>query len=141
MQIGLSCWNSLLDESGQSPYSYAMMRNYHSYNRLVARKLADKRNGQVSVPITNEIEQSGLVVEQVHRISSQSKRSCARCSVSATKYYRKVPGAQGLLHRPYIHSMLAVAAVCVCVCLFLRGLPEIGQVAPFKWENLDFGTI
>ena len=126
-QIGLNSWNSLGDANGQSPHAYALMTNNQSYNKLVARKLADKINGQITVTIGNEFR--------------QSRRSCAKCSVAATKYYRRVHGAQGLLQRPYIHSMLAIAAVCVCVCLFLRGLPDIGSVAPFKWESLDYGTI
>ncbi|KAL5780952.1 hypothetical protein ACOSQ2_011689 [Xanthoceras sorbifolium] len=141
-EIGLSCWSSLLDANGQSPYSYAVMRNNHSYNKLVERKLADKRNGQVSVTIGMDIEQSGLTMDQMHGASSQFKqgqKSCAKCAVAATKYCRRFPGSQGLLSRPYVHSMLAIAAVCVCVCLFLRGSPDIGLVAPFKWENLDYG--
>lgn len=143
-QIGPSCWNSILDASGHSPYSYAFMKNNHSYNKLVARKLADRRNGQVTIPVGVEIEQSGLTKEQVHGLSSQSKqrgKSCTKCAVAAAKLNKRVRGSQGLLNRPYIHSMLAIAAVCVCVCLFLRGSPDIGLVAPFKWENLDFGPM
>lgn len=143
-QIGPSCWNSILDASGHSPYSYALMKNNHAYNKLVARKLADRRNGQVTIPAGVEIEQSGLAKEQVHGLSSQSKqrgKSCTKCAVAAAKLNKRVRGSQGLLNRPYIHSMLAIAAVCVCVCLFLRGSPDIGLVAPFKWENLDFGPM
>ncbi|XVF35785.1 hypothetical protein REPUB_Repub19eG0000900 [Reevesia pubescens] len=143
-KIGLSCWNSLLDANGQSPYAYAMMRNNHSYNKLVAGKLADRRNGQVSLTIGIEDEQSGLTAVQLRGISSrfkQQRSSCTKCAVVATKFKRRFPNSQGLLQRPYVHSMLAIAAVCVCVCLFLRGSPDIGCVDPFKWENLDFGTI
>jgi len=142
LQIGLSCWNSLLDANGQSPYAYALMTKNHSYNLLVARKLADKINAQVSVTIGNEIEQPAL--EQEHGAVSQfqqGRKSCAKCAIVAAKFHKRVPGSQGLLQRPYVHSMLAIAAVCVCVCLFFRGAPNIGLVAPFKWENLDFGTI
>ncbi|XP_041017690.1 squamosa promoter-binding-like protein 14 [Juglans microcarpa x Juglans regia] len=143
-EIGLNCWTSLLDSSGQSPYAYAMMRSNHSYNKLVARKLTDRENGQVSVTVMSEIEQSQLALEQEHRIITQFKqgpRSCVSCAVVARKYNMRVPASQGLLQRPFINSMLAIAAVCVCVCLFLRGSPDIGSVAPFKWENLDFGTM
>ncbi|KAL5557641.1 hypothetical protein UlMin_033852 [Ulmus minor] len=129
-EIALSSWNSLLDANGQSPYAYAVMTNNQSYNKLVARKLADKRNGQVTLTIRKE---TSLAFEQ-------DRKSCARCAAAAKKSYRRFPGAQGLLQRPYIHSMLAIAAVCVCVCLFLRSVPDIGSVAPFKWENLDYGT-
>lgn len=114
------------------------MRNNHSYNKLVARKLSDKRNGQVSIPVGMEVEQPGLTADWGHGIK-QGRKSCTKCAVVAAKFNRRVPGSQGLLHRPYIHSMLAIAAVCVCVCLFLRGSPDIGLVAPFKWENLDYG--
>lgn len=130
-EIGLNSWNSLLDANGQSPYAYALMTNNQSCNMLVARKLAEKLSGQISVAIGN-----GTSTE-----FEQSRKSCAKCVVAATRYQKRVRGAQGLLQRPYVHSMLAIAAVCVCVCLFLRGLPDIGSVAPFKWENLDFGTI
>ncbi|XP_039024535.1 squamosa promoter-binding-like protein 14 [Hibiscus syriacus] len=141
-EIGLSSWNSLLDANGQSPYAYAMMRNNHSYNKLVANKCADRKKGQVSLTIGDEY--SGITAVQLSKITSQLKQnrsSCAKCAVVATKYSHRFPGSHGLLQRPYIHSMLAIAAVCVCVCLFFRGSPDIGQVAPFKWENLDYGTI
>lgn len=108
----------------------------------MARKLADRRNDQVTIPVAMEIEQSDFTKEQGHGISSQFKRggkSCTKCAVAAAKFNKRVRGSQGLLNRPYIHSMLAIAAVCVCVCLFLRGSPDLGLVAPFKWENLDFG--
>lgn len=127
----MNSWNSLLDANGQSPHAYALMTNNHSYNKLVARKLGDKTNGQITVTIGNSMSTE----------FKPSRRSCAKCAVAATKYRRRVPATQGLLQRPYVHSMLAIAAVCVCVCLFLRGLPDIGSVAPFKWENLDYGTI
>jgi hypothetical protein len=118
------------------------MTKNHSYNLLVARKLADKRNGQISVAIGNEIEQAAL--EQEHVTISQFQRerkSCAKCASVAAKMHGRCLGSQGLLQRPYVHSMLAIAAVCVCVCLFFRGAPDIGLVAPFKWENLNYGTI
>lgn len=133
-----------MDANGQSPYGYAMTRSNDSYNKLVARKRADRKNGQVSVTIRSEIGQPQLTMEQERRISTQlnqGSRSCARCAVVGTKYNMRVPGSQGLLQRPFIHSMLAIAAVCVCVCLFLRGSPDIGSVAPFKWENLHYGTM
>ncbi|XP_027091717.2 squamosa promoter-binding-like protein 14 [Coffea arabica] len=142
-EIGLHCWKSLLDANGLSPCAYAAMRNNHSYNRLVAQKLADKETGQVSVSVGNEIEQLWLEVNQDHGPSFHIKRSqkpCSKCAAVAMRY-RRIPGSQGLLHRPYIHSMLAIAAVCVCVCLFLRGAPDIGLVEPFMWENLCYGPM
>lgn len=144
LQIGLHGWDSLLDANGLSPCAYAQMRNNHSYNALVARKLVDRKNGQVSVPVGDEIQEQSLIAGQIHQASfqiRQGQKSCSKCAVGAARYNRKTSASQGLLHRPYIHSMLAIAAVCVCVCLFLRGAPDIGLVAPFKWENLGYGAV
>ncbi|KAG8087937.1 hypothetical protein GUJ93_ZPchr0010g10912 [Zizania palustris] len=46
-QIGLSCWHSVIDDNGQSPETYAKLRNNNSYNELVAQKLVDKKNNQI----------------------------------------------------------------------------------------------
>ncbi|KAJ6939961.1 squamosa promoter-binding-like protein 14 isoform X2 [Populus alba x Populus x berolinensis] len=142
-EIGLSCWNSVLDANGLSPYAYAVMTKNHSYNLLVARKLADKRNGQISVAIGNEIEQAAALEQEPMKISQfqRERKSCAKCASVAAKIHGRFLGSRGLLQRPYVHSMLAIAAVCVCVCLFFRGAPDIGLVDPFKWENLNYGTI
>ncbi|KAI3762327.1 hypothetical protein L1987_52754 [Smallanthus sonchifolius] len=143
-EIGLLSWNSSLDANGLSPFVYASMRNNNSYNTLVARKLADRIAHQVSVQMPREIElqtTNGAQQELSFRIRDHTPKSCSRCAQVIAKHPRRVAGSQGLLHRPYIHSMLAIAAVCVCVCLFLRGAPDIGLVAPFKWENLNFGSM
>ncbi|KAI3465501.1 hypothetical protein Pfo_022164 [Paulownia fortunei] len=143
-EVGLHSWNSVLDANGLSPYAYALMRNNHSYNALVARKLADRENGQVSVSIEDEIEQFQVEVDEDKKtISHFNKRqkSCSRCALAACGYSKKFPGSKGLLQRPYIHSMLVIAAVCVCVCVFLRGHPYVGCVPPFAWENLGYGAI
>ncbi|KAD4584130.1 hypothetical protein E3N88_21731 [Mikania micrantha] len=144
-EIGLLSWNSSLDANGLSPFAYASMRNNNSYNTLVAGKLADKIANQISLRIPNEIELQSRThdhQELSFRIRDQTDpKSCSKCAYVAANFPKRVPGSQGLLHRPYIHSMLAIAAVCVCVCLFLRGAPDIGLVEPFKWENLDFGSI
>lgn len=145
MQIGLLSWNSSLDANGLSPFTYASMRNNNSYNILVARKLTDRIAGQVSLHIPNEIELQTRKNDQQElsfRLRDHvTPKSCSKCAIIVSKHPRRIPGSQGLLHRPYIHSMLAIAAVCVCVCLFLRGAPDIGLVAPFKWENLNFGSM
>ncbi|GER39303.1 squamosa promoter-binding protein [Striga asiatica] len=146
--IGLHSWNSVLDANGLSPYAYASMRNNHSYNDLVARKLAEVENGQISVSITDEIKP--IEVEPVSSnnfadISSQSPKSggpCLRCA-AACAYSKRFPGSNGLLQRPYLNSVLIIAAVCVCVCVFLRGHPFLRKsnlCSPFVWDHLGYGT-
>ncbi|KAK6160888.1 hypothetical protein DH2020_004269 [Rehmannia glutinosa] len=144
-EVGLQSWNSVLDANGLSPYAYALMRNNRSYNALVARKLSDRENGQISVSIKDEIEQFQVEVDMDKKTISQfnkRQKSCSRCAVvAASGYSKKFPGSKGLLQRPYVHSMLVVAAVCVCVCVFLRGHPYVGCVSPFAWENLGYGAM
>lgn len=148
--VGLQSWNTVLDASGQTPYAYALMRNNHSYNRLVERKLSDRRNSQVSITVTNletpkkEFAAEGIVgtlQSKTLSISSQPKlpQTCAQCASLANRKLRRVAGNQGVLYRPYMLTMLAIAAVCVCVCLLFKGPPRIGSIAPFKWENIGFG--
>ncbi|CAN6845521.1 unnamed protein product [Brassica oleracea] len=136
-EIGLCCWNTLIDACGQTPFSYAAMRNNHSYNTLVARKLADKRNGQISLNIENGIDQIGVS----KRLSSELKRSCNTCASVALKYQKKVSGSRRLFPTPVIHSMLAVATVCVCVCVFMHAFPIVRQGSHFSWGGLDYGSM
>lgn len=128
-EIGLYCWDSLLDVYGVSPCAYASKRNNHSYNVLVTRKLADRRNGQTSVTLGNDLVMGGQ-----ERIP-QAAISCARCALRPTNQRRNL-GSRGLLQRPYIHFTLAVAAVCACVCLFFRAL-QFG----YRLENIEHGTL
>ncbi|KAK9112361.1 hypothetical protein Scep_019880 [Stephania cephalantha] len=144
--IGLKCWTTLMDANGQSPHAYASMRNNHSYNRLVFQKIDDRKHGHLTITVGDgtSLDQSWITEEQAATRSSkhlhrEGQQSCAKCAAIAIRCRTKMPGSQGLLHQPYVRSMLAIAAVCVCVCLFLRGAPDIGSVAPFKWENLNFG--
>ncbi|KAH9302679.1 hypothetical protein KI387_014262 [Taxus chinensis] len=148
--VGLQSWNTALDSSGQTPYAYALRRNNHSYNRLVERKLSDRKNAQVSITIANvEKPKEELATEanvgilrskMASVLSLQTlQQSCAQCASLGNKRLRRVPGNQGVLYRPYVHSMLAIATVCVCVCLLWKGPPKIGSIAPFKWENIGYG--
>ncbi|XP_073283312.1 squamosa promoter-binding-like protein 16 isoform X1 [Primulina huaijiensis] len=142
-EIGLHCWNSLLDSNGLSPYAYALMGNNNSYNSLVARKYSKRNMGQVVVSIDNEIVPFQLEVNKDKTAASklyQGERSCSRCALVAG-YRKKFIKSQGLLQPPFIHSLLVVAAVCVCVCVFLRVLPYLSSVAPFAWENLEYGAM
>ncbi|KAL3734470.1 hypothetical protein ACJRO7_023770 [Eucalyptus globulus] len=121
------------------------MRNNHSYNELVSCKLADRKNSQISVIIGSEMEdlQPSVAQESGQCAQSQSSvGSCMRCAVAAAKYGRRFPASHGLLHRPYIHSMLVVAAVCVCVCLFYRNIQRLVVVIlPSIGKKLDYGAI
>ncbi|CAH2036674.1 unnamed protein product [Thlaspi arvense] len=142
-EIGLSSWNTLCDATGQTPFSYAAMRSNHTYNSLVARKLADKRNKQVSVNIEDDeiVDQMGLSRRQSLEVK---KSSCATCATVDLKYQRKASGSHRLFPTPIIHSMLAVATVCVCVCVFMHAFPIVRQGSHFSWgdkkRKRDFDT-
>jgi hypothetical protein len=144
-QIGLSCWHSVLDDDGQSPETYAKFRNNNSYNELVAQKLVDRKNGQVTVMVNKgeiRMGQPGNVgANNTSGIQALEIRSCSQCAILESGLLRRPVRSRGLLARPYIHSMLAIAAVCVCVCVFMRALLRFNSGRSFKWERLDFGTV
>uniref|UniRef100_A0ACD5ZSH6 Uncharacterized protein n=1 Tax=Avena sativa TaxID=4498 RepID=A0ACD5ZSH6_AVESA len=143
-QIGLSCWHSILDDNGQSPEAYAKFRNNDSYNELVAQKLVDRNNSQVTIKLNEKgeihMDQRGNVGEKnASGIHALEVRSCNQCAILESGLLRRPMHSRGLLARPYIHSMLAIAAVCVCVCVFMRALLRFNSGRSFKWERLDYG--
>ncbi|XP_066353829.1 squamosa promoter-binding-like protein 15 [Miscanthus floridulus] len=144
-QIGLTCWQSVLDDDGQSPETYAKLRNQNSYNELVAQKLVDMKNNQVSITVNGDdihMDQLGNVDDHKKSgVQALQIRSCSQCAILESGVLRQPVRSRGLLARPYIHSMLAIAAVCVCVCVFMRALLRINSGKSFKWERLDYGTI
>nr|CAB3483467.1 unnamed protein product [Digitaria exilis] len=134
-QIGLNCWQSVLDDDGQSPETYAKLRNHDSYNELVAQKLMDRKNSQVTIMVDKD-----EVHWNVGGARALQTQSCSQCAILESGVLRKPLRSRGLLARPYIHSMLAIAAVCVCVCVFMRALLRINSGRSFKWERLHYGT-
>lgn len=135
----------MLDDDGQSPETYAKLRNHNSYNELVAQKLVDRKNNQVTITVSK----GEILVDQFGNDGESKKsgaqalqiRSCSQCAILESGVLRRPLRSRGLLARPYIHSMLAIAAVCVCVCVFMRALLRFNSGRSFKWERLDFGTI
>lgn len=142
-QIGLSCWHSVLDDNGQSPETYAKFRGNDLYNELVAQKLVDRNNSQVTIMLNEgeiRMDQRGNVGEKnASGIHALEVRSCNHCAILESGLLRRPMHSRGLLARPYIHSMLAIAAVCVCVCVFMRALLRFNSGRSFKWERLDYG--
>nr|AQQ11820.1 squamosa-promoter binding protein-like protein [Bambusa multiplex] len=143
--IGLSCWQSVLDDDGQSPETYAKLRNNHWYNELVAQKLVDRKNSQLTIMVNKEeirVDAGNVGENNTSGIQALQIRSCSQCAIlESGRLLRRPLHSRGLLARPYIHSMLAIAAVCVCVCVFMRALLRFNSGKSFKWERLDFGTI
>ncbi|KAF2312025.1 hypothetical protein GH714_027783 [Hevea brasiliensis] len=131
-EIGLSCWNSLLDPNCQSPHAYAIVTNNQSYNTLVEHKLANRRNGKVSVTIGNDVGQPSS--SRMTSNFQQGRSSCAKCKTVAARYDKRVLGSQGLLQRPYVHSMLTITIVYVCVDMATKN-KGAGRVA---WSSEQF---
>ncbi|XP_078439581.1 squamosa promoter-binding-like protein 15 [Wolffia australiana] len=140
-EIGLESWSSSIDEDGKPPYYYALMRNNQSYNRLVDRKL-DRRRGQLSIAVHSVDSISQELPPSVERVIPEitSLRAIySHCSFLERRTIKSAYPAVGF-QIPFMHPILAIAAVCVCVCVFLRGSPVFGSVvSSFSWESLGFG--
>lgn len=92
---------------------------------------------QVSVNIGNEIVESLGPAEVKQRASLKQKTKQNSCSKCAMISYCRMQGSHGFLHRPYIHSVLTNAAICVCVCFFFKSMHG-NLVTPFVWDNVNF---
>lgn len=150
-KIGLQAWTTALDANQQTPHAYALMRNNHTYNRLVLEKMADQRRAQVSITISKELSFNktamqgadgtvGLNIELSQVTLQNLPSSCSKCMRLRSNRVSRLAGYHGSLYRPFIHSLLASAAICVCVCLLFKTLPTIGSVAPFMWEKIQYGS-
>eukprot|EP00249_Psilotum_nudum_P023891 c29019_g1_i1 orf=660-4127(+) len=73
--------------------------------------------------------------------ASTLRQSCKLCHVPVVRRdVIKIDGLRGPAFRPFMLSMVAIAAVCVCVCLLLKGPPQVLFVmAPFTWESVRWG--
>lgn len=150
-KIGLQAWTTALDANQQTPHSYALMRNNHTYNRLVEKKLTDQRRAQVSITISKEPTLNRTAMQGVDRtvglnieLSQVTLRklptSCSKCMRLSSNRVSRLGGYHGLLYPAFVHSLLGIATVCVCVCLLSKTLPTIGSVAPFMWERIKYGS-
>lgn len=150
-KIGLQAWTTALDANQQTPHGYALMRNNHTYNRLVEKKLTDQRRAQVSITISKEPTLNRTAMQGVDRtvglnieLSQVTLRklptSCSKCMRLSSNRVSRLGGYHGLLYPAFVHSLLGIATVCVCVCLLSKTLPTIGSVAPFMWERIKYGS-
>lgn len=145
-QVGLEAWKNARDSTGSTPEDYARLRGHYSYIHLVQKKI-NKRPaaGHVVVDIpgtisdvdTNQKQNQGVSFEIAQALSRASKSHCSRCS----QKLGYGTASRGLVYRPAMLSMMAVAAVCVCVALLFKSCPEVVYVfRPFRWELLHYGT-
>lgn len=150
-KIGLQAWTTALDANQQTPHGYALMRNNHTYNRLVEKKLTDQRRAQVSITISKEPTLNRTAMQGVDRtvglnieLSQVTLRklptSCSKCMRLSSNRVSRLGSYHGLMYPAFVHSLLGIATVCVCVCLLFKTLPTIGSVAPFMWEKIKYGS-
>ncbi|KAL3700045.1 hypothetical protein R1sor_018067 [Riccia sorocarpa] len=153
-QIGLHTWSHVENVMKETPLACAVAAGRDSYIQLVKRKLA-LRDGQVAVAIPPSTAfghpssaKAGQKLElplwtsrgslQVETPGAAKLVKTSRCShIPAV-----MRGHRGSLYRPFMVSMVAVAAVCVCVCLVMRGPVMVSRhkfMSPFSWQSLKFG--
>ncbi|XP_024526237.1 squamosa promoter-binding-like protein 1 isoform X2 [Selaginella moellendorffii] len=151
-QVGLQSWNSARDINGQSPFDCALSHGNFTYIQLVWSKIAASRGKSIPSQATNWI-QNALSIELPPWPSSSTQTpggskvllpaSCGSECVAAAAGQHPVrqnfAGIRGPMYRPFILSMVAIAAVCVCVCLLLKSPVEVRFISPFTWESVQFG--
>ncbi|XP_047169773.1 squamosa promoter-binding-like protein 1 isoform X2 [Vigna umbellata] len=146
--VGIEVWKSARDSAGLTPNDYACIRGYYSYVQLVQRKTNKKGERLHVVDIPGTVADSGIRKQkQSGKVSSlqtekiESTEMGSNCRVCQQKL---VYGGirTGVVYRPVLLSMVAIAAVCVCVALLFKSSPRVYYVfQPFNWESLEYGTV
>ncbi|BFI04453.1 protein MpSPL3 [Marchantia polymorpha subsp. ruderalis] len=161
--IGLHTWSHVQNSMGETPFACALAGKKASYMQLVRSKLA-RRDGQVTInmPINMPISVSSIFGHPSTSAANNPQYSLElpvwsnrafpqvempvaarlvhprRCShVPASMRHR---ASRASLYRPFMVSMVAVAALCVCVCVVMRGPVTIRFILPpFSWNSVKFG--
>lgn len=162
-QVGLHAWLNRRDDNGETPLTCAVAcKNFKAVN-LVRDKLARLQGtpGEVRNNMLLESLPQSWIQKPVGDLESGTGGSSVQLSVfdngvrgkkSNTKKVGsstcRVPsrrgnhfgGIIGPAFRPFLLSLVAIAAVCVCVCIVFKGPPQVRfVVSPFRWEGLDSG--
>eukprot|EP00250_Pteridium_aquilinum_P022654 c25511_g1_i1 orf=79-3486(-) len=147
-------WTSAKDSFGKTPLMYALASGNNGYVNMVQGKLqklgklnAFEKEAIIKLPhvalnIGGEDVKSGIS-------SPRKAKQLQHCSCKAreNRLTQNLPLQirglnKGLVYRPFVLSMLAVAAVCVCVGVLMRGSPSVNCMqGPFVWESISFGPI
>jgi hypothetical protein len=160
----LHTWLNKQDDSGHTPLNCAMAINNFKSVQLVRAKLAafERSRHQVCINILSGTHLQGWdqgpsgdaqggtrfysslqLAEWVDSGSAPAKnmsfrKGTASCGIHARRTH--FGGVGGRAFRPFLLSLVAIAAVCVCVCVVIRSPPNVLFVAqPFRWEGVKGG--
>ncbi|MCO5553146.1 hypothetical protein L7F22_006667 [Adiantum nelumboides] len=157
-EIWATAWTSAKDASGQTPLMYALSRGNDGYVEMVQGKLQKpgSKNGHFNEGTTAKPPHLALNIgdENVKSSFASSQKSLpikqvqsCSCRAREAQLTHSLPLRirglnKGFMYRPFVLSMLAVAAVCVCVGVLMRGSPDVSFMeGPFVWESISFGSI
>ncbi|KAH7441721.1 hypothetical protein KP509_03G050900 [Ceratopteris richardii] len=160
-EIWATAWVSAEDASGKTPLMYAITSCKNESVIMVQRKLQklgrmtlcqkEMMKGAKPPPflilnIDGEEGKHPTAFSSGKVLPIESKQVCtcrARDIRLAQSSPLRIRGLnKGFMQRPFLVSMLAVAAVCVCVGVLMRGSPTINSMqGPFVWESISFGSI
>lgn len=145
IQVGLTAWNTVQDDTGLTPYDYASLKHHDSYINLIESKLNGRRKPYLLQLILDmpqfirTLPKTKTTPTTLETKTRQGSRQCKLCE------HRKVPHrtTRGCLsYRPALVSVLIVTVLCVCVALLLRGSPDaICIFRRFSWEMVKYDSV
>ena len=152
MQLWAKAWTSAKDCGGQTPLMYALAAGRKNSIKLIQQKLRN-RECKRKEETERTPQHVALNVDGDNNINSSSPRStlftkkihaytCRGRDLLLTQNLPlRIRGLNtGSLYRPFMLSMLTVAAVCVCVGVLMKGPPSVNFVqGPFVWESIRYG--
>lgn len=145
-EVWATAWTSANDAFGQTPVMCALTSGNDRYVTMVQGKLHASRNEESSAKPPHMALNIGVedVKSRVARkvLPTKQIQACT-CRAREAQLPLRIRGLnKGFMYRPFVLSMLAVAAVCVCVGVLMRGSPNVNSMqGPFVWESIRFGPI
>ncbi|KAL2651728.1 hypothetical protein R1flu_019856 [Riccia fluitans] len=150
-QIGLDTWSHVENCMRETPLACAAAAGKESYIQLVKDKLA-RRDGQATIAMPPNTVFGHPSAKAVQRLElplwakggSLQLETPAAATLVRPSRCSQIPAFmrahRGSLYRPFMVSMVAVAAVCVCVCVVMRGPVTIRFILPpFSWNSVKYG--
>ena len=149
----MHAWFIKKADSGETPLTCAQKGGSIKSVQLVRAKLLRLENpDSTSIDITKLIWDQNLKGDSSVQLelpiwgTSSREVMGSKASISSTcrsndfvRLPRHVAGMKGVIFKPFLLSIMAIACICVCLCLVFKDPPHVDTASLFSWEGLKEG--
>lgn len=153
LQVGLHAWLIKKADSGETPLTCAQKGGNIKCLQLVRaklRRLETPDGTSTNIPEVlwdQNLKGDSFVQLELPTWGTSSREVIgSKVSMSHTcrtndfvRLPRHAAGIKGVIFKPFILSIMAIACICVCLCLVFKDPPRVDTDTPFTWEALKQG--